>query len=89
MKRTEAEPSFLHVEAEALADSIVKESPASERGTRTLVGCGEPLEETRVRIVNPTTQDECRPGAVGEVWLAGAGIAIGILGQTGRNRRHI
>ena len=48
MKRTEAEPTFLKVEAEALADSIVKESSASESGTRTLVGCGEPLEETRV-----------------------------------------
>ncbi|MGC4099605.1 MAG: amino acid adenylation domain-containing protein [Nitrospira sp.] len=77
MKRAGAEPSFLHVEAEALADSIVNVSPASERGTRTLVGCGTPLEETRVRIVNPTTQEECPPGAVGEVWLAGAGIGAG------------
>ena len=30
MKRTEAEPTFLTVEAEALADSIVKKSSASE-----------------------------------------------------------
>ena len=72
---------FLHVDAEALADSIVKESSASERGTRTLVGCGEPLEETHVRIVNPTTQRTCQPGVVGEVWLAGAGIATGYWGK--------
>ena len=71
----------MHVEAEALADSIVKESPASESGTRTLVGCGEPLEETRVRIVNPTTQRACPAGEVGEVWLAGAGIATGYWGK--------
>ena len=32
MKQTGAEPTFLKVEAEALADSIVKESSASERG---------------------------------------------------------
>ena len=81
MKRTEAEPTFLKVEAEALADSIVKESSASERGTRTLVGCGEPLEETRVLIVNPTTQSSCQAGVVGEVWLAGAGIATGYWGR--------
>ena len=83
MKQTGAEPTFLKVEAEALADSIVKESSASERGTRTrtLVGCGEPLEETRVLIVNPTTKTSCQVGEVGEVWLAGAGIATGYWGR--------
>ncbi|MEO8338251.1 MAG: amino acid adenylation domain-containing protein [Nitrospirota bacterium] len=81
MKRTEAEPTFLTVEAEALADSMVKESSASERGTRTLVGCGEPLEETRVLIVNPTTKSACQAGVVGEVWLMGAGIAAGYWGR--------
>jgi len=77
MKQTGAEPTFLTVEAEALADSMVKESSASERGTRTLVGCGEPLEDTRVLIVNPRIQIACQAGEVGEVWLAGAGIAAG------------
>ncbi|HEY5931930.1 MAG TPA: AMP-binding protein, partial [Nitrospira sp.] len=81
MKRPDAEPSFLHVDADALADAIVKESPVSERGTRTLVGCGETLEETRVRIVNPTTHAECPPGVVGEVWVAGAGIGAGYWGK--------
>ena len=81
MKQTEAEPTFLTVEAEALADSIVKKSSASKSGTRTLVGCGEPLEDTRIRIVNPTTQSLCQAGAVGEVWLAGAGIAVGYWGK--------
>ena len=76
-KQPGAEPTFLKVEAEALAASIVRESSASERGTRTLVGCGEPLEETRVLIVNPTTQRTCQAGVVGEVWLAGAGVATG------------
>ncbi len=81
MKQVGAEPTFLKVEAEALADSIVKESSASERGTRTLVGCGEPLSETRVLIVNPTTRSSCQAGEVGEVWLAGAGIATGYWGR--------
>ncbi|MBI5673196.1 MAG: AMP-binding protein, partial [Nitrospirae bacterium] len=81
VKRVGAEPNFLHVAAEALADSIVKESPVSEQGTRTLVGCGEPLEDTHVRIVNPTTHVECQPGVVGEVWLTGAGIGTGYWGK--------
>lgn len=81
VKRAGAEPSFLHIEADALADSIVKESPASAQGTRTLVGCGEPLEETHVRIVNPVTHAECPSGVVGEVWLAGTGIGTGYWGK--------
>jgi amino acid adenylation domain-containing protein len=81
MKQTGAEPTFLTIEAEALANSIVKESSASERGTRTLVGCGESLAETRVLIVNPTTRSSCQPGEVGEVWLAGVGIATGYWGR--------
>ena len=64
-----------------MADSIVKESSVLEVGTRTLVGCGEPLEETRVLIVNPTTQSVCLAGVVGEVWVAGAGIATGYWGK--------
>jgi amino acid adenylation domain-containing protein len=80
-KQTGTEPTFLNVEAEALADSIVKECSSSERGTRTLVGCGEPVEETRVLIVNPTTQHPCQASEVGEVWLAGAGIATGYWGR--------
>lgn len=81
VKRTGAEPRLLHVEADALADSIIKEAPASEQGTRTLVGCGEPLEETHVRIVNPVTHTECPSGVVGEVWLAGTGIGAGYWGK--------
>jgi acyl-CoA synthetase (AMP-forming)/AMP-acid ligase II/acyl carrier protein len=81
MKQIGTEPTLLKVEAEALAASIVKESSGSERGSRTLVGCGEPLEETRVLIVNPTTKRSCQAGEVGEVWLAGAGIATGYWGR--------
>ncbi len=77
MKPVPVEPTFLTVDAEALADSIVKELPPSDRGTRTLVGCGEPLEDTCVKIVNPTTLLECPSGVVGEVWLSGAGVASG------------
>ena len=77
MKPIRRESTLLTVDADALAHSIVTESAPSESGTRTLVGCGEPLEATRVKIVNPTTRLECPPGAVGEVWLAGAGVASG------------
>jgi acyl-CoA synthetase (AMP-forming)/AMP-acid ligase II len=81
MKQPEAEPTFFTIATEALADSIVKESPAAEHGTRTLVGCGVPLEETRVLIVNPATRRSSLTGEVGEVWVAGAGVATGYWGR--------
>ncbi len=82
MKRTRVEPTFLTVETEALAGSIVKVSDVvSENGTRTLVGCGELLEETHVRIVNPVTRAECPSDVIGEVWLAGTGIGAGYWGK--------
>ncbi|UVT18660.1 MAG: amino acid adenylation domain-containing protein [Nitrospira sp.] len=77
MKRVGAEPTFLKVEAEALTESIIKVSSASDKAIRTLVGCGEPLEETCIKIVHPATHKECRPDEVGEVWIAGSGIAAG------------
>lgn len=77
VKQAGSEPSFLNVEADALADSIVKQASASQPGTRTLVGCGQPLEHTCVKIVNPTTRLECPPDVVGEVWLTGTGVGAG------------
>ena len=86
MKRDGTEPTFLKPETEALAQSIVKESSSKDGKTRTLVGCGKPLELTTVKIVNPTTHTECPPDTVGEVWLAGAGIAAGYWDKPESNR---
>src|SRR6185437_6961922 len=46
MKPIRRESTFLTVNAEALANSIVTEAASSESGTQMLIGCGEPLEET-------------------------------------------
>ena len=42
---------------------------------------GAPRRDSCTRIVNPTTQRLCQAGEVGEVWLAGAGIAAGYWGR--------
>lgn len=81
VKQTGAEPTFLTVDAEALTHATVQESPTPDETTRTLIGCGTPLEETCLKIVDPTTCAECPPGVVGEVWLAGAGVGTGYWGK--------
>lgn len=42
-----------------------------------LMSCGRPLGDTEIRIVDPETGIDADPGCTGEIWLAGAGRAMG------------
>jgi acyl-CoA synthetase (AMP-forming)/AMP-acid ligase II len=44
---------------------------------RTLVGCGETVLDTHVRIVNPETRVPCVPDEVGEIWVSGPSVCGG------------
>ncbi|HEU4322800.1 MAG TPA: amino acid adenylation domain-containing protein [Roseiflexaceae bacterium] len=46
-------------------------------GARTLVGCGEILEDQQVLVVHPETRQACAPGEVGEIWVSGPNVAQG------------
>ncbi len=52
-------------------------APASGPNARRLVGCGRASRETRVELVDPETSVLSAPGAVGEVWVSGPGVAKG------------
>ncbi|WP_434629658.1 beta-ketoacyl synthase N-terminal-like domain-containing protein [Chromobacterium sp. CV08] len=43
----------------------------------SVVSCGEPVIETMVRIADADTRRSCKPGEVGEIWVAGPGVAGG------------
>ena len=45
--------------------------------SRRLVGCGKPLPDEQVRIVDAVSLAECANGEVGEIWIAGPSIAHG------------
>lgn len=51
-------------------------SPASGE-VQQIVGCGRPIEEQEVLIVDPETQQPCPDTRVGEIWVAGPGVAQG------------
>ena len=53
-------------------------APANEKQeSRTLVGCGQGLPDTRVLIVDPSSRQPCEPNEVGEIWVSGPGVAKG------------
>jgi acyl-CoA synthetase (AMP-forming)/AMP-acid ligase II len=75
-RRTEP-PEFCEVNAEALAEGMVREKRGPECKTVTFVACGEAAFHTRIVIVDPHTLTPCTPDEVGEIWVSGPSVARG------------
>lgn len=58
-----------------LGRAVIPNTPGDP--TRRLVGCGVPLRETEVVIVDPSRCFEVPPGEVGEVWVRGPNVGKG------------
>lgn len=51
---------------------------SDNQAQRTLVSCGPVVSlETRVMIVDPQTRRRCQANEIGEIWVAGPGVAQG------------
>ncbi|HKV35071.1 MAG TPA: fatty acyl-AMP ligase, partial [Pyrinomonadaceae bacterium] len=71
-------PLFITAQASALEqDRRVVEVAPDDPGARSLVGCGQPIADTEVAIVNPETHRRCAPDELGEIWVKCAGVAQG------------
>jgi acyl-CoA synthetase (AMP-forming)/AMP-acid ligase II/acyl carrier protein len=69
-------PVLLHLDARALEGQgrAVAVAPSSA-DARVLVGCGRPLADVGIRIVDPQTGTALADGMVGEIWASGPTIA--------------
>jgi len=81
-----AGPRVMSVAARALERGrIVEAAPEGERGdaerTLDLVGCGAVPAGQKVEIVDPVTLRRMGPDEVGEIWVAGPGVASGYWGR--------
>jgi len=85
-KRHGTDMEVLAVSAEGLADQRVSVTEASAPAARKLVGCGEPLDGTVIRIVDPVTNVVCPPGRIGEIWLSGQSVAEGYWARSEESR---
>ncbi|MGD0463707.1 MAG: aminotransferase class I/II-fold pyridoxal phosphate-dependent enzyme [Tepidisphaeraceae bacterium] len=61
----------------ALTENRVESVPDDANKARRLVGCGMPVDNLRVAIVDSQTCTEAVPGRVGEIWVAGASVGQG------------
>ncbi|GCE29296.1 acyl-CoA synthetase [Dictyobacter alpinus] len=60
-----------------LEQGYVKTANAQTRPVNYAVSCGQGPRDQQVRIVNPTTQVQCQPDEIGEIWLSGPSVAHG------------
>jgi acyl-CoA synthetase (AMP-forming)/AMP-acid ligase II/acyl carrier protein len=67
--------SVASVDKACLEAGVVRRS--TETGSAQLVNCGKHWGSCEVRVVSPTTLEDCEPGTTGEIWLRGKTIATG------------
>ncbi|MFG1869278.1 fatty acyl-AMP ligase [Micromonospora arborensis] len=65
------------VAREALELERVARPAMAGEPSRSIVGCGTPGPDTRIRIVDPTTGEPVLPGEVGEIWIDSPSVAAG------------
>jgi amino acid adenylation domain-containing protein len=71
-------PRCLSADAAALEEGRIIHG---EGRRRELVASGRPAEGTEIAIVDPDALERCAPGTVGEIWVAGPGVAAGYFGK--------
>ncbi len=76
-----APPVVLSVEGAELERDRVVAASAGDESARTLVGCGRPLADQKVVVVNPESLTRCPPDRVGEIWVSGPSVAQGYWGR--------
>lgn len=72
--------SAVRLDRPALARHVVADA-RSEAHSITLAGCGAAVPDCTIVIVDPSTGDECDPGRVGEILVAGPHVSDGYWGR--------
>ncbi|WP_187299439.1 non-ribosomal peptide synthetase [Nitrospira moscoviensis] len=69
-------PTVSRLDTECLQQGRIAKAEGAG-SLRAVVGCGMPIGDMQVVIVNPDTRERCAPDVVGEVWLSGGSVARG------------
>jgi acyl-CoA synthetase (AMP-forming)/AMP-acid ligase II len=76
--RPSAPPVYLSVDRASLERRrVVRRDAEDGNRSRALVGCGRPLSDQRVEVVNPATSVPCAAEEIGEIWVSGKSVTRG------------
>jgi acyl-CoA synthetase (AMP-forming)/AMP-acid ligase II len=70
-------PVFCSVDKDALVQNRILDATPDSPAAVSIVGCGEPMPDTTVAIVNPESTTQCGPDEIGEVWVSSPSVAEG------------
>jgi acyl-CoA synthetase (AMP-forming)/AMP-acid ligase II len=70
-------PVFRTLDQDALLHHRVREAAESAGDTVAVAGCGRPMPDTTIAIVDPETRIRCAPDEVGEIWVSSPSVAGG------------
>lgn len=71
------DPVYCPVRADALKQNRVVPASPAERNVKHVAGCGRPLLDTRIVIVDPETSTCCAADEIGEIWASGGSLTKG------------
>jgi amino acid adenylation domain-containing protein len=72
-----AAASVKYIDSRVDDHDFVGHSSLNDGRRRAVVGCGSPVADTTVLIVDPETKQQCPADTVGEVWVASPSVARG------------
>ncbi len=71
-------PTVCTVQSTALEQKkVVEVSAQSSEETQKILGCGRPILNSQIVIVDPETLIPCAPDSIGEIWFSGNSVAQG------------
>jgi myxalamid-type polyketide synthase MxaB len=74
-------PKIGYFEQAALGQNQGMRVPQQKNHSCTLVSCGHPWLETKIRIINPNSLSQCSEGQIGEIWIQNGSVAKGYWNQ--------
>lgn len=79
-------PSVLHVDKHELEKGVVKTASNSLSSTRSLVSCGIPAKDVKLKIVDGQSTEDMGEDRVGEIWLWHTSSSSGYWNQPDKNK---
>ena len=71
-------PLSINLDRKAIEQRSVQITESKNQSeSKTIIGCGTPIADHSVKIVDPDTNQECFEDKIGEIWISGPSVTMG------------